>query len=439
MQYKEAIEHINSITRFGNRKGVECSKAVLEKLGHPEHSFPVIHVAGTNGKGSVCAYLTGILRASGVKVGTFTSPHLVRENERIRYCGEDISDEMFADCFAQVHQAELALLTEGFGQITYFDFFLATALIYFQRVHADAVILETGMGGLYDSTNAVEKPMLSIITSISLDHTSVLGNTTEQIALQKAGIIKEGVPLVYIRGEQYSHVLEEIAAKKHSVAYGVEKSQCIIRENTDKYIDFSIDNLYYKDSVFRIATPALYQVVNAALAAQAAEVLTQNGIFGTITREKVKAGLYRTRWEGRMEEISPHIYVDGAHNPDGIDCFIKTARSLKTMLKGRFVCLFSVVRDKQYAEMIYKLCDCGIFDTFLIAPLEGERHLDLDELGAEFCSHMDKPVFRLPSVFEAAQQARRMRDEGCIIMCAGSLYLAGELKRLAECKEKNND
>lgn len=437
MTRDEAVLHINSISRYGNRPGVECTRALLDKLGSPERELNIVHVAGTNGKGSTCAYLAGILRECGLKTGVFTSPHLIRENERIRLDGQDISDVDFAECFDEVHKAEKELIRDGFGQISYFDFFVGIAMLYYKREHADIVVLETGLGGRLDSTNAVENPLLSVITSISLDHVEILGGTVDKIAKEKAGIIKKPAPVVYAAGEGYSKVIENAAKKAGVKAVCVEKSQCEILENTVKYIDFSLNSIYYKDNVFRICTPAEYQVMNAALAATAAAVLKENDashrLFGSVSDDtwlsNVADGLYKTSWEGRMELIAPGIYIDGAHNPDGIESLLQTAGNMRRLLDGPFVLLFAAVSDKNYAVMIEKICKSGIFDSFIVTQINGTRCLTWETAAYEFEQYTDKPVAGSPGVSDALRMGIERRGNNGTLFCAGSLYLAGLIRK----------
>lgn len=437
MTWEEAINHINSVSRYGNKPGVECTKAVLDKLGNPEQKLKIIHVAGTNGKGSTCMYLASILMECGLKTGVFTSPHLIRENERIRINGKDISDEDFLKYYELVHKAELELIQEGFGQISYFDFFVSIAFLYYAHENADAVIMETGLGGRLDSTNAVENPVLTIITSISLDHVAILGNTVEKIAAEKAGIIKTSAPLVYIAKEPYSHVIEERAKEAGVLAYGVEKGQCEILENAVKYIDFSLNNIYYKDNVFRISTPANYQVMNASLALTAAGVLKDNKIFGSTLSglgqeewlECVKRAIARTSWEGRMELIAPGIYVDGAHNPDGIASFLETAGNMKKLNQGDFVLLFSAVNDKNYGCMIKEICESRIFDAFIVTVIDGSRCLPAGEIAGEFSKYTCMPVVVRTDISEAVKAGKVLCGKDATLFCAGSLYLVGEVRK----------
>lgn len=439
MTWEEAVEHINSVSRYGNRPGAECTKALLARLGNPERALKIIHIAGTNGKGSVCMYIAGMLRSLGLNTGVFTSPHLIRENERIRFNDELISDEDFTDCFEKVHRAELELLKDGFGQISYFDFFVGIAMLYYAMKKPDVVILETGLGGRLDSTNAVESPVMTVITSISLDHVAILGDTVEKIAAEKAGIIKHGAPVVYVAGQEYSHVIEEKAEAMGIKAAGVEKSQCEIHEIGSKHIDFSLDSIYYKDNVFRLATPAVYQVMNAALAMTAVQMLVESRCFDRIAYDsmdrqncidRIRRGLESVTWEGRMEQICEGFYIDGAHNPDGIAALLDTAAAMKKNTRGRYVLMFSAVNDKDYASMIKEICDSNIFDEYVITQIEGARCLDVSKIADTFRRYTDGHVNEEPDVGQAVKKSVECFGGNATVICAGSLYLAGEVRKV---------
>lgn len=439
MTWEEAVEHINSVSRYGNRPGAECTKALLARLGNPERELKIIHIAGTNGKGSVCMYIAGMLRSLGLNTGVFTSPHLIRENERIRFNDELISDEDFTDCFEKVHRAELELLKEGFGQISYFDFFVGIAMLYYAMKKPDVVILETGLGGRLDSTNAVESPVMTVITSISLDHVAILGDTVEKIAAEKAGIIKHGAPLVYVAGQEYSHVIEEKAEAMGIKAAGVEKSQCEIHEIGSKHIDFSLDSIYYKDNVFRLATPAVYQVMNAALAMTAVQMLVESRCFDRIAYDsmdrqnyidRIRRGLESVTWEGRMEQVCEGFYIDGAHNPDGIAALLDTAAAMKKNTRGRYVLMFSAVNDKDYSSMIKEICDSNIFDEYVITQIEGARCLDVSKIADTFRRYTDGHVNEEPDVGQAVKKSVECFGGNATVICAGSLYLAGEVRKV---------
>lgn len=439
MTWEEAVEHINSVSRYGNRPGVECTKALLARLGNPERDLKIIHIAGTNGKGSVCMYIAGMLRSLGLNTGVFTSPHLIRENERIRFNDELISDEDFTDCFEKVHRAELELLKDGFGQISYFDFFVGIAMLYYAMKKPDVVILETGLGGRLDSTNAVESPVMTVITSISLDHVAILGDTVEKIAAEKAGIIKHGAPVVYVAGQEYSHVIEEKAEAMGIKAAGVEKSQCEIHEIGSKHIDFSLDSIYYKDNVFRLATPAVYQVMNAALAMTAVQMLVESRCFDRIAYDsmdsqdcidRIRRGLESVTWEGRMEQVCEGFYIDGAHNPDGIAAMLDTAVAMKKNMQGHYVLMFSAVNDKDYSSMIKEICDSNIFDEYVITQIEGARCLDVSKIADTFRRYTDGRVNEEPDVGQAVKKSVECFGGNATVICAGSLYLAGEVRKV---------
>ncbi len=439
MTWEEAVEHINSVSRYGNRPGAECTKALLARLGNPERALKIIHIAGTNGKGSVCMYIAGMLRSLGLNTGVFTSPHLIRENERIRFNDELISDEDFTDCFEKVHRAELELLKDGFGQISYFDFFVGIAMLYYAMKRPDVVILETGLGGRLDSTNAVESPVMTVITSISLDHVAILGDTVEKIAAEKAGIIKHGAPVVYVAGQEYSHVIEEKAEAMGIKAAGVEKSQCEIHEIGSKHIDFSLDSIYYKDNVFRLATPAVYQVMNAALAMTAVQMLVESRCFDRIAYDsmdrqncidRIRRGLESVTWEGRMEQVCEGFYIDGAHNPDGIAALLDTAAAMKKNTRGHYVLMFSAVNDKDYSSMIKEICDSNIFDEYVITQIEGARCLDVSKIADTFRRYTDGHVNEEPDVGQAVKKSVECFGGNATVICAGSLYLAGEVRKV---------
>ena len=439
MTWEEAVEHINSVSRYGNRPGAECTKALLARLGNPERALKIIHIAGTNGKGSVCMYIAGMLRSLGLNTGVFTSPHLIRENERIRFNDELISDEDFTDCFEKVHRAELELLKDGFGQISYFDFFVGIAMLYYAMKKPDVVILETGLGGRLDSTNAVESPVMTVITSISLDHVAILGDTVQKIAAEKAGIIKHGAPVVYVAGQEYSHVIEEKAEAMGIKAAGVEKSQCEIHEIGSKHIDFSLDSIYYKDNVFRLATPAVYQVMNAALAMTAVQMLVESRCFDRIAYDsmdrqnyidRIRRGLESVTWEGRMEQVCEGFYIDGAHNPDGIAALLDTAAAMKKNTRGRYVLMFSAVNDKDYSSMIKEICDSNIFDEYVITQIEGARCLDVSKIADTFRRYTDGHVNEEPDVGQAVKKSVECFGGNATVICAGSLYLAGEVRKV---------
>ena len=257
--YDEIVDRLNRISQFAPSTGVERGRRVLRNCGNPEKDLKIIHVAGTNGKGSTCAYIAQILQSNGYKTGLFTSPHLVDIRERIKINGQMISKSDFEEAYNAVENCRTQ-------ELAYFDYMLVMAMYYFKKQVVDYVVMETGLGGRLDATNAIENPVISVITTISLEHASILGDTVEKIAAEKAGIIKQGTPVVL------SGVVKEAARVIKSRAEEMGSDCCVVDENTFElvqntygYIDFLIHNEYYKNDCFRLATNALYQMENASI------------------------------------------------------------------------------------------------------------------------------------------------------------------------------
>ena len=343
MTYEEAESYINDTPRFTKKNTLENTRMVLDAMGHPERKMKLIHVAGSNGKGSVCAYLSSILKAAGKEVGLFTSPHLVKINERFKINEEDVSDELFLEAFEGVMDLVHQLLKEKpeeFAHPTFFELLFLMGIYIFDKAHMEYVVLETGLGGRFDATNVIEKPLVSVITSISLEHTEYLGDTHAKIAGEKAGIIKEGCPVVYdgTRKDVEEAILKK-ASEMHAKAYAIRPDMYKILMNTQKTIDFSMDTGYYEPMNVSIDTVAEYQVMNAMEAVTAALVMDVG-----LTEADIHSGMKNMRWEGRMEPVLPGVILDGAHNDSGIEEFVKTARRLGKNTKVTL--LFSCVRSR---------------------------------------------------------------------------------------------
>jgi len=429
MNYDEVLDYINAIPKYGSETGVVRAVYLLDELGHPERKMKVIHVAGTNGKGSVCAYLSNIIDESGYKVGLFISPHLVKINERIQINNKMISDELFVEAFHVVYNIEQSFIEQRICKIMYFDYLFAMAMYVFEKMHVEYAILETGLGGRLDSTNAIMHPILSIITPIGLDHTEVLGDSLSQIAFEKAGIIKENVPVVYLDQESESaEVIQEIARQKKSECIPVSSLQWEIIKNNAKHIDFLVHNRYYKSDVFTITSPAKYQVMNCVIALSAIKVIESQNL-GVFNSESLQKGVTKTFWEGRMEQISSDIYIDGAHNPDGIHAFLDSLRAIKN--NKTCTLLFSVVKDKHYNDMIKSICESEMFDNLIVTQLEGARKLDNIEIVKCFKKYTNQPIVVFETVKEGFDYGLAIKGEG-ILVCVGSLYLVGEIKKTVQ-------
>lgn len=445
MTYQEAEQYLFSIPKFKKKSTIEDTKAFYEKLGSPAKDCKVIHVAGTNGKGSVCSYLMSVLTQAGYHVGSFTSPHLVTTRERIRIGQELISEEDFVECFRKVMECVDSMTLEAdFRNVdadseanadavsmvnelsashpSYFEYLYFMAMLYFEKQQPDFIILETGLGGRKDATNSFERPVLSVITKIGIDHTEYLGNTLTEIAGEKAGIVKTGTELVYFaNNDDVSLVMEKMAESKDTKAFPVYPTSIVSQKVHEKGIDFSYNTRYYGCSAFYLSTKALYQCENAALAIESIAVLQEKKIVD-VSPEHLKQGIAMAKWEGRMEEIAPNIYLDGAHNTDGIQAFLKTVRAYSC--KGKRFLLFSVVADKEYDKMAKMLRESGLFDRILLTPLQSDRSVSVDEVASLFGNN--KMVFRRAE--DAYEYCLKEKGEQDQVFIAGSLYLVGQIK-----------
>ncbi len=427
LNYKEAVTYLEETPRFTTKHSLEYIKECLHRLGNPQEAFRVIHVAGTNGKGSVCAYLASVFRAGGYRCGLFTSPHLIRMNERFQIDGEPADDELFLQAFEKVKEMIDELVAEGNHHPNFFETIFLMGMWMFQRACVPYVILETGLGGKIDATNVIERPLACAITSISLDHVQVLGDTVEIIAAEKAGIIKPGVPIIYDANHpETARVIEEQARSTGAPACPVRKEQFTIQKITSQGIDFILNEKENEADVFSIPFIARYQVMNAALALRTLEALKGQVEF---TDEQVRKGIAGTRWQGRMETILPGIVVDGAHNEDGVASFLETAADFREIY--RIVLLFSAVDDKDYPDMIRRICQELKPAAVVTATLQTQRGVDAQVLAEEFRKGGCSQVLAEDSVKKAFEKACSLRGDG-LLFCVGSLYLVGEVKSLRE-------
>ena len=429
MKYEEVVRYIEDIQKFTKKHTLLHTREFMRRLGNPCQGRKVLHVAGTNGKGSVCAYMQAILLFEGKRVGFFTSPHLVKLNERIRINGKDIDDDTFCRIFAKVRQVAEELEKEGMEHPSYFEFLYGMGMLAFEENDAEYIVLETGLGGRLDATNSFEHPFLSVITSIGLDHTEILGDTIEKIAGEKAGIIKKGVPVFFDGSdERSSRVIEETAENVEAPWYKMEKDALKIQEITDKHIAFSILDEYDNNTVWQVASTGIYQVMNAALAIRAMRYTF--GEKAEICKwQKVVASV---KWQGRMEEVLPGVIFDGAHNLAAIREFTKSIR-LQREAEGEIhplIILFSAVADKDYSHMIELLCRESKADAYVIAKVDNKRGAQADTLAALFRKYTDRPVYREDTLADAFTRALNEKGSEGKLYCLGSLYLVGELKEL---------
>lgn len=424
MDYEETVLYIEDIPKFTKKHTFDHTREFLRRLGNPCCGRKILHVAGTNGKGSVCAYMQAILLSEGKTVGFFTSPHLVRHNERIKVNGVDISDKEFVKVFETVREMTVQMQEEGIGHPSYFEFLYAMAMTAFEEAGVEYVILETGLGGRLDATNSFAHPYLSVITSIGLDHTAILGDTIEQIAAEKAGIIKKGVPVFYDGNlEESSVVIERTAAEAGAPCRKISNDAFEILEITEKDIAFLPGSEYDNNTVWRVRGIGVYQVMNAMLA-----IAAMKFVFGDCMHlDKWRQAVETTQWPGRMEEILPGVILDGAHNLDAVERFVE---SVSVQKEREIVVLFSAVAEKDYEHMIGTLCKVIKAKAYVIAQLEDKRGEGARKLAEVFRQYTDAPVYTEKSMEEALALALKKKGENGRLYCLGSLYLIGELKRI---------
>lgn len=426
--YEEAAAYIEEIPKFTKKHTLEHTKTFLKRLGNPAADRKIVHVAGTNGKGSVCAYLQAILMAEGKRTGFFTSPHLVSVNERIRVDNIQIDNETFLKVFRKVLKIVRQMVEDGIEHPSYFEFLFGMGMTAFAETDVEYIILETGLGGRLDATNAIANPALAIITSISLDHTAILGDTIEKIAGEKAGIIKPGVPVFFDgSSKKAAEVIKAKASELGVSCREVTKNAYEIQEVHRKYIAFSRRSAYDKDVIFQVPMCGCYQAMNAELALEASEYLLAGE---EIHMDRWKEALAELHWEGRMERVGAHITVDGAHNPGAMEAFVESVKALDESERGEMVLIFSAVSDKKYDQMIEYLCENLDVKAYVVTQIEDERGVPAEELADVFRRYTDRPVYCKERLEDAVRTAMNERGETGEIYCLGSLYLVGMMKKL---------
>ncbi|MEQ2938730.1 folylpolyglutamate synthase/dihydrofolate synthase family protein [Fusicatenibacter saccharivorans] len=423
MNYTEAVDYIETIPKFTVKHPPEHTRELLSRLGNPQEGIKIIHVAGTNGKGSVCAYLNAMLLAGGKKTGLFTSPHLVRINERFQINGEDVSDEQFLNAFLKVEKAAKEYEAEGEGHPSYFETLFLMGMLIFKEAGVEYLVMETGLGGRLDATNVVEKPLACIITSISRDHTEYLGDTLEAIAGEKAGIIKAGVPVIYDASQPGpASVIAAKAKEMGSPAWPMEPSFYEMKTQSREGITFTFAYPGGEKAELAIPYVAKYQMMNASLAFYTMHILQD---VHDIPKNVLAEGLSKIKWPCRMEMTAPGVIIDGAHNEDGIAQFVSTAGYFAK--ENEITILFTAVADKHYHEMIGEICE-GIHPSHVVATqIDGSRVVPAEVLAEDFRKAGCTDVCAEPEIGAAYEKALGKKGSG-MLFCVGSLYLAGELK-----------
>ncbi len=428
---KDIENYINNIPRFTKKHSIEDTRKFMEALKIDTSKMKIIHVAGTNGKGTVCAVLSSVLDHCKKKVGLFVSPHLIKINERIKINGKDVSDEEFIKAYKEVIKVTNEL--KECGNPTFFEFVFLMAMWIFTKNKVEYLVLETGMGGRLDATNAVKNKYLTVITPIGLDHMEYLGNTIYEIAGEKAGIIRNGVKNIFWDDEEDSaDVILDKCDKIGSEAVSVNDKDYKIIKKSMAGVDFSMCNGYYKNWTFRTSFTAKYQIDDTVLALKTIENIEDIRSL----ESEIKAGIESVSWPGRMQMILPGVILDGAHNGQGIDAITREFEQMQC--DGRKMLLFSVVKDKDYDYMVKRLSMVNP-DKVYITRLDSSRGLDTDKIYNDFKKYQCKSQIEvIPDVSCALEKALKDKKEEDVLFCTGSLYLVGEVKKLIECKSIEN-
>lgn len=426
MNYQEALAYINDKDKYGSRLGLESISRLMDLLGNPQKGLKYLHVAGTNGKGSVSSYLANCLKTAGYKTGLYTSPYLERFNERIQISGVDIPDERLAEITDKVKDAASKMVEEGMLHPTTFEIVTAIAFVYFSQEECDYVVLEVGLGGRYDSTNVIDKPLASIITTLDYDHTDVLGNSLGEIAYQKGGIIKKnGITISYPQEEEAIKVLKDITSEMEGEFYldPVESIQIKSQTEYGSTFDFTFDGEKLED--IKISMLGEYQVYNASLAITTLLLLRKKGLI-EITNQDLYKGFEDTKWKGRLEVLKrkPTFLIDGAHNTQGITFL---SRALKLFKYKKLILGVGILKDKDYSHMVDLLGPLA--DVVVVTEVRMPRKLDADLLAEEFKDHVSE-IYVEKDIKKAIEKTLELAGEDDLIVFGGSLYLIGEVRTI---------
>lgn len=421
MTYEDSISYIHSLLKFGIHPGLSRMDSLLNELSSPQKGLKYVHVAGTNGKGSVSTAMSNILISSGLNVGLYTSPYVTDFLERVQFNGKPVSKELFAACVEKVKSAIDSLNKKGVV-ITEFEALTAAAFLCYKKLNCDIVVLEVGLGGRLDATNVIDVPEVNIITSLSLDHTAILGDTVEKIAFEKCGTLKNGGTVV-VSGNQPEGAFEtvkRIARDKNNELICPQLSEVKIISADIFGTEFS-----YKGNTYKIKMPGAHQILNMTAVIEAARILAKKGYH--ITEDDIKNGIYKTALPARCEVISkePLVILDGGHNEDGAKAFYSLISAERKKHKRLFV-VAGMMRDKAVEKSLaplMKLCD-----SFIAVTPENPRAMSAFEL-SEIAKKYAKSVTAIESAAEAVKLAAGSLEAGDVLCVVGSLYLAGGVRR----------
>ncbi|MEF9934695.1 MAG: folylpolyglutamate synthase/dihydrofolate synthase family protein [Clostridium sp.] len=422
MNYDEALKYVESIGKFGINLGMKRIERFCEILGSPEKQLKVIHVGGTNGKGSTTTFLSKILENAGYKVGVYTSPYIERFTERIRINKEEIPTCEVARLVTEMVPHVETLVKEGLDHPTEFEVITAVAFKYFAEQNVDFVVLEVGLGGRFDATNVVD-PVLEVLTTISLDHINVLGDNIAKIAYEKAGIIKKDKPLIlYPQVKEAHDVIMEVAKEMNAKIYNVsDVKDEIVSESVDGTV-YNVSGTVKYDNL-HIGILGYYQVMNTKTALLAVKALKELGY--EISDEAVYNGLLEARWPARFEVLTkdPIIVLDGGHNVQGIEALVDSVNKYFKGKKIKITC--GMLSDKDYNKMIDDLLSIG--DNFVTVTPNNDRALTSEEL-ATIIRQKGYEAVSASCITEAVDIALQSREEDEMLVFCGSLYMIGEVR-----------
>jgi dihydrofolate synthase/folylpolyglutamate synthase len=424
MNYQAALDYLQNLTKFGINLGLDRINGLLKRLGDPHLKLKVIHVGGTNGKGSTSAMIATILQAAGYSVGTFTSPHLHRYTERYRINGEEISEQAVIELVCQLKPHLEAMEADGVEHPTEFEVSTAMALTYFYQQQVDFVVMEVGLGGAIDSTNVVQ-PLVSVITNVSMDHMDYLGNSITEIAQVKAGIIKPKVPVVTAAREEALKVITEIS-NKNLAPLTVVGQDITWREQTGGSIKgqyLTIKGKLHNYSHLFLPLLGEHQQANAATAIAALEVLSTHGVI--LTPDIVQDGLAKVHWPGRFEVLDtiPKVVLDGAHNPAGAKALAETLNQYFPR-QGK-VLVLGMLADKERQQVIETLVPLA--EAVVITKPNNPRAGDWQQV-ATWAKHYTQNVYICEHVTAAIDQGLALTKDHQLLCVTGSLYMLADAR-----------
>ena len=427
MNYKEALKYIEETHKFGIRLGLDNMNKLLDLLGNPQDNLNIIHMSGTNGKGSTCSFITSILKEAGYKVGLYTSPFLETFTERIRINGENIPEEDVARIISLIKEKIEQMVKEGYSYPTEFEIVTTMAFYYYYEQNVDYVALEVGLGGRYDATNIIKSSQVSVIGSISLDHTNILGDNISKIAYEKGGIIKEnGVAIVYNQSDEVKNVIKQICYDKNATYIETNFDDIDIKKSDiySQVYDVTIFDESYENIEIKLIGE--HQINNSILALTVIKYLECNKGL-KIDDKSIRRGLINTKWPGRIEKISenPLFIIDGAHNEDGA---LSLAKAIDKNFKDRnLTLLIGMLEDKDIDSVLDILIPK--FNKVITTTPDNPRAIDSSKLKDKILRHTDNVVDK-KNIEKALNYTLESSSDNDVIISAGSLYMIGSIRRL---------